>query len=105
MRSIASGRTRRADSRKPYRYLYTNLRIHRSGWRLNHGAAVGDIDVPTLLVHPSVMHPVQRHEVIQLGCTTVPPVDVFVPIGRRRWSIAPRESAALVSQDQCGADM
>jgi hypothetical protein len=27
-----------------------------SGWRLNHGTAVSDVDMPPLLVHAAVMH-------------------------------------------------
>jgi hypothetical protein len=26
-----------------------------SGWRFHHGTAVGDVDAPTLLMHPTVM--------------------------------------------------
>jgi hypothetical protein len=41
--------------------------VRSSGWRLDHGNSVSDMDAPTLLVHHAVVPPAQRDQVVQVG--------------------------------------
>ena len=72
--------------------------------RLHNGNTVSDVQAPPLLVHASVMHPAQRNQVLELGRPAIRPVNDVVAIRPRRWSIAARESAALIAKNQCGAN-
>src|ERR1700687_2263748 len=77
----------------------------RSGWRLHHGNSVSDVDAPTLLVHAAVVRPAEGDQIVELSWTAVRPVDDVVAIDPRGRSIAPREAATLVAEEQRGADV
>jgi hypothetical protein len=51
-----------------------------SRWWLHHGSSVSDVKAPSLLVHRAVVRPAQGDEVVELGGTTVRPVDDVVPV-------------------------
>jgi hypothetical protein len=54
--------------------------IPASRWRLHHSIAVSDVDAPPLLMHRAVMPPAQGDQVVELGGTTVRPVDDVMPV-------------------------
>jgi hypothetical protein len=56
-----------------------------SGWRLDYGNSVSDLDAPTLLVDRAMVRPAQGGQVVELGGTAVRPVDDVVPVNPQMW--------------------
>ena len=58
------------------------------------------IDGPTAFVHETVVIAANQRGVYLVGLATVGPMDDVVTVAPRRWCVAPRKSAVLISQDE-----